>query len=83
MDHVLTLVKIKGTAVPKILVLITYVLTLYSILTPLKYHVFVNIMENGAFASFSMYIERSGSVVECLTLDRRAAGSSLTSVTAL
>ena len=27
--------------------------------------------------------ERSGSVVECLTQDRRAAGSSLTSVTAL
>ena len=27
--------------------------------------------------------ERSGSVVECLTRDQRAAGSSLTSVTAL
>ena len=27
--------------------------------------------------------ERSGSVVECLTLDRMAAGSSLTGVTAL
>ena len=27
--------------------------------------------------------ERSGSVVECLTPDRRAAGSSLTGVTAL
>ena len=27
--------------------------------------------------------ERSGSVVECLTLDRRAAGSSLTSATAM
>ena len=27
--------------------------------------------------------ERSGSVVECLTRDRRAAGSSLTAVTAL
>ena len=27
--------------------------------------------------------ERSGSVVECLTRDRMAAGSSLTSVTAL
>ena len=27
--------------------------------------------------------ERSGSVVECLTRDRRAAGSSLTGVTAL
>ena len=25
-------------------------LTLYSIITPLKYHVFKNIMENGAFA---------------------------------
>ena len=30
-----------------------------------------------------MYVERSGSVVECLTRDRRAAGSSLTGVTAL
>ena len=29
------------------------------------------------------YLERSGSVVECLTRDRRAAGSSLTGVTAL
>ena len=28
-------------------------------------------------------MERSGSVVECLTRDRRAAGSSLTGVTAL
>ena len=28
-------------------------------------------------------LERSGSVVECLTRDRRAAGSSLTGVTAL
>ena len=30
-----------------------------------------------------VYMERSGSVVECLTRDRRAAGSSLTGVTAL
>ena len=30
-----------------------------------------------------LYRERSGSVVECLTRDRRAAGSSLTGVTAL
>ena len=30
-----------------------------------------------------MYVKRSGSVVECLTRDRRAAGSSLTGVTAL
>ena len=30
-----------------------------------------------------IYRERSGSVVECLTRDRRAAGSSLTGVTAL
>ena len=29
------------------------------------------------------YRERSGSVVECLTRDRRAAGSSLTGVTTL
>ena len=32
---------------------------------------------------FQKYRERSGSVVECLTRDRRAAGSSLTGVTAL
>ena len=31
----------------------------------------------------NMYRERSGSVVECLTRDRRAAGSSLTGVTVL
>ena len=31
----------------------------------------------------SHFRERSGSVVECLTRDRRAAGSSLTGVTAL
>ena len=31
----------------------------------------------------SLYRERSGSVVECLTRDRRVAGSSLTGVTAL
>ena len=31
----------------------------------------------------SLERERSGSVVECLTRDRRAAGSSLTGVTAL
>ena len=30
-----------------------------------------------------LYRERSGSVVECLTRDRRVAGSSLTGVTAL
>ena len=35
--------------------------------------------------TFNLYDtqERSGSVVECLTRDRRAAGSSLTGVTAL
>ena len=33
--------------------------------------------------SISKLRERSGSVVECLTRDRRAAGSSLTGVTAL
>ena len=27
-----------------------FILTLYSIMTPLKYHVFENIKENGAFA---------------------------------
>ena len=31
----------------------------------------------------TIFRERSGSVVECLTRDRRAAGSSLTGVTAL
>ena len=33
--------------------------------------------------SYGVRRERSGSVVECLTRDRRAAGSSLTGVTAL
>ena len=33
--------------------------------------------------SFSLYSERSGSVVECLTRDPGSAGSSLTGVTAL
>ena len=32
---------------------------------------------------YELFWERSGSVVECLTRDRRAAGSSLTGVTAL
>ena len=32
---------------------------------------------------YKLKLERSGSVVECLTRDRRAAGSSLTGVTAL
>ena len=35
-----------------------------------------------AFLNFSLG-ERSGSVLECLTRDRRAAGSGLTGVTAL
>ena len=35
------------------------------------------------FFFFFFNRERSGSVVECLTRDRRAAGSSLTGVTAL
>ena len=35
------------------------------------------------FFVFGKYWERSGSVVECLTQDRRAVGSSLTGVTAL
>ena len=34
-------------------------------------------------AMYTKFWERSGSVVECLTWDRRAAGSSLTGVTAL
>ena len=38
---------------------------------------------NVPFLNVSMDWERSGSVVECLTRDRRAEGSSLTSVTAL
>ena len=29
---------------------VSKILTLYSIITPLKYHIFKNIMENGAFA---------------------------------
>ena len=34
-------------------------------------------------SNYNIPRERSGSVVECLTRDRRAAGSSLTGVTAL
>ena len=54
------------------------------------------LFESGCFTQVLLYIhfkvlfllqrqlrERSGSVVECLTRDRRAVGSSLTSVTAL
>ena len=36
-----------------------------------------------AFYFYFFELERSGSVVECLTRDRRAAGLSLTGVTAL
>ena len=43
---------------------------------------FLRIKAIGEFNSF-LSRERSGSVVECLTRDRRAAGSSLTGVTAL
>ena len=39
---------------------------------------------NGPLPSvFKLWRERNGSVVECLTRDRRAAGSSLTGITAL
>ena len=42
------------------------------------------ITENENDNIFKVFLgERSGSVVECLTRDRRAAGSSLTGVTAL
>ena len=39
-------------------------------------------LQSGFYLSLSIR-ERSGSVVECLTRDRRVAGSSLTGVTAL
>ena len=38
--------------------------------------------DKSKFHYFSINIERNGSVVECLTRDREAAGSSLTGVTA-
>ena len=41
------------------------------------------VSNKGAFKPFPSARERSGSVVECLTGDRRAAGFSLTGVTAL
>ena len=47
----------------------------------LEYHPFCHLMTQILCIIF--YRERSGSVVECLTRDRRAAGSSLTGVTAL
>ena len=34
-----------------------WILTLYSIITPLKYHVFENIMENGAFALLEQMLQ--------------------------
>ena len=40
------------------------------------------IFRSSKFGNFQRW-ERSGSVVECLTRDREAAGSSLTGVTAL
>ena len=62
-----------------------YILTLYCIIRPFdafeiscicKYHKYKSIQ--------NLIWERSGSVVECLTRDRRAPGSSLTgAVTAL
>ena len=42
----------------------------------------IRVLKVQDFANF-FYRERSGSVVECLTQDRRAAGSSLTGVTVL
>ena len=48
-------------------------------LTPLQYRV---TQERGT-ERFVFIWERSGSVVECLTQDLRAAGSSLTGITAL
>ena len=48
------------------------------------YYCFSKIPEEMRAGSYMVvYTERSGSVVECLTRDRRAAGSSLTGVTAL
>ena len=46
-------------------------------------HVISESCYKGKFYKGIIYRERSGSVVECLTRDRRAAGSSLTGVTAL
>ena len=43
----------------------------------------LNIFFSGTKRARALARERSGSVVECLTRDRRAAGSSLTGVTAL
>ena len=43
----------------------------------------VDMAQNQGLLSLTVCREDSGSVVECLTRDRRAAGSSLTGVTAL
>ena len=48
-----------------------------------KMEVFWLFISKCLFILFEIIRERSGSVVECLTRDRRAAGSSLTGVTAL
>ena len=50
---------------------------------PLRSHIEIVTTILKTANSHSLNTERSGSVVECLTRDRRAAGSSLTGVTAL
>ena len=47
------------------------------------YYIFVNLNVYFQLMYHKIKRERSGSVVECLTRDRRVAGSSLTGVTAL
>ena len=46
-------------------------------------HKEVDSSDNVNYQIMLIIMERNGSVVECLTRDRRAAGSSLTGVTAL
>ena len=66
----------------------TILSTFIKLLNVIKF--FVCLLLSGCFTQVLLYIEftnivgeRSGLVVECLTRDRRAAGSSLTGVTAL
>ena len=62
-----------------------YVALCYSMMCHVTFHIILwTVCVNGRFHVSTLFVrERSGSVVECLTRDRRAAGSSLTGVTAL
>ena len=63
-------------------ILITYIVLLFFCVYIFKCP-FIQTLSSQLFAQEDINRERSGSVVECLTRDLGAAGSSLTSVTVL